>query len=198
MRVYLSARFERQNEMQLYSEQLRAEGIEVLSAWTEIDSPSSNNFNGIGTQRRALFAMMNLQQLVGSHVLVVFSDAGGKADRLGEKHVDLGVALALGKRLLLVGAAENSYHDLPDVEQFATWPPCFMRILEWRNTDAMTTRQAAAEAGVTTREIAKWIRTGKLLAMKRDGRYVVGRNDLDRARALHRRTAANLTSGSKN
>jgi hypothetical protein len=235
MRVYLSARFERQDEMQRYSEQLRAEGIEVLSAWTELDCPSSDGFTGIASDRRALQAMMDVQQLVGSNVLVSFSDAAalcssrmghnrevcghrltehapaeGDPNRLfceqcgcgewkpgpahfdprGGKHVETGISLALGKRILLVGSAENVFHDLPDVEHFADWPGCLARILELRESDALTTRQAAEEAGVTVQDINRWIDSGELMAAKREGRYAVPRNDLDRVKARRRRTAA--------
>lgn len=198
MRVYLSARFERQNEMRLYAEQLRAEGIEVLSAWHDIDSPSSDGFSGIAPERLAWLAMLDLQQLAESNTLVSFSDRqSGSPDPRGGKHVEAGVALGLGKRLLLVGDAENCFHHLPDVERFPAWPECMARILELRGTDALTTRQAAHEAGVTPYELQHWIKTGRLVAAKRNGRYVVARNDLDRAKALHRRRRAEAISGVK-
>ena len=126
MRVYLAARWERQEEMQRYSEQLRAEGIEVVSAWTEIDSPSSDGYTGIARDHRALQAMMDVQQLVSANVLVLFSDVGNPDPR-GEKHVESGIALALGKRVLLVGSAENVFHSLPDVEHFPGWVDCLGR-----------------------------------------------------------------------
>lgn len=189
MRVYLSARFERQEEMQRYSEQLRAEGIEVVSAWTELDSPSSDGFTGIAVERRALTAMMDVQQLVGANALVLFSDAANPDPR-GGKHVETGIALALSKRILLVGSAENVFHNLPDVEHFPAWPECMARILELRESDALTTRQAAIESGMTVSQINAWIRGGDLLAAKRNGRYVIPRNDLDRVKARKRRVAA--------
>ena len=179
--------------MQRYSEQLRAEGIEVLSAWTELDCPSSDGFTGIATERRALQAMMDVQQLVGSNVLVSFSDAAA-ADPRGGKHVETGIALALGKRILLVGSAENVFHNLPDVEHLSDWPGCLARILELRESDGLTTRQAAEEAGVTPMQIVQWIRAGELAAVQRDGRYVIGRNDLDRVKARRRRAAAERAS----
>ena len=179
--------------MQRYSEQLLAEGIEVLSAWHELDLPSSDGFSGIARERRAWMAMMDLQQLVGSNALVSFSDAGSPDPR-GGKHVETGIALALGKRLLLVGSEENIFHSLPDVEQFPSWTECFARILELRETDVLSTRQAADEAQVTTQDIVRWIRSGKLLAAKRDGRYTVPRNDLDLVKARRRREAADRAS----
>jgi len=36
----------------------------------------------------------------------------------GGRHVEFGVALAMGKRLCVVGPRENIFHHLPRVEQF--------------------------------------------------------------------------------
>jgi hypothetical protein len=195
MRIYLSARFERQSEMQIYGEQLRAESVEVVSHWTNLDLPSSDGFSGIAPPRRALDAMMRVEQVVKCNVLVMFSDAQRRLawsapDPRGERHWEAGIALALGKRVLVVGPTENVFEDLPDVEHFAEWPECVARILELEQTDALTTRQAAEEAGVTAYEIRKWIASGELMAPTRDGRYVISRNDIDRVKARKRRAAA--------
>jgi len=190
MRVYLSARFSRQQELRSYAEQLRAEGIEVVSAWHDLESPSSDGFSGVGEERLRWLAMMDLQQLVGTNAVVVFSDRGvqhfGSQMRGmdGEKHLESGVALALGRRILLVGEVENKYQHLPDVERFPAWPECLARICQLRNSDAMSTWQAATEAGVTVQDILRWIRQGRLPAVKRDKRWVIGRNDLDHVKAL--------------
>jgi hypothetical protein len=202
MRVYLSARFRRQEEMRRYAGQLRAEAIEVVSAWHDIDSPSSDGFSGLDDQRRAWLAMLDLQQLSGTNVLAVFANSEPVVstaedrsvvttyDFRGRHNVEFGTALALGKRLLLVGSPENSFYCLPDVEHFPAWPDALARILELRGTDAMTTREAAREAGTTVQQIGMWIREGRLPAAKHNGRYVIGRNDLDRAKAQHLRARA--------
>ena len=54
----------------------------------------------------------------------------------------------------------------------------------------MTTSQAAREASTTVQQIGMWIREGRLPAAKHNGRYVIGRNDLDRAKAQHLRARA--------
>lgn len=194
MRVYLSARFERQKEMRVYGEQLRAEGIEVFSTWPELDLPSRDGFSGIAPERRAMAAMLDVQQVAASNLVVIFSD-GDDPDPRGGKHVEMGLALALSKRLLLVGRQENAFHDLPDVEHCEDWPAASARILELRNSDALTVSQAAREAGVTSADVLYWIKSKRLPAVKglRD-RWVIGRNDLDQVKAARRRRAAEKTS----
>lgn len=190
MRVYLSARFQRQEEMRRYAEQLRAEGIEVVSAWHDMDSPSSDGFSGLDDQHRAWLAILDGQQLSGTNAIVHFSDFWVDHENVGRPYVEFGMALVLGKRMLLVGHAENYFHCLPDVERFPAWPDALARILELRGTDAMTTRQAAIEADTTVQQIGAWIREGRLPAAKHNGRYVIGRNALDRAKAQHLRARA--------
>lgn len=194
MRVYLSAKFERQKEMQLYSEQLRAEGIEVVSTWTDLDVASRDGFSGIAPERRALAAMLDVQQLVRSNLLVLFSD-GDAADPRGGKHVEFGIGLALGKRLMLVGRQENVFHDLPDVERCDDWPQTLRRVLELRDSDALSVSQAAREANVTCADVLYWIKSNRLPAVKDTrGRWVIGRNDLDQVKASRCRRAAEKAS----
>lgn len=47
----------------------------------------------------------------------------GKASR-GGRHVEFGMAIALGKRAIVVGSQENVFHLLPGVEVYATWEAC--------------------------------------------------------------------------
>jgi nucleoside 2-deoxyribosyltransferase len=178
--------------MRTYTEQLRAEGIEVVSAWPDLALPSVDGFTGVVRQIRQTEAMLCLQQIVACNVMVLFGDVPHAADPRGGKHVEMGVAVALGKRVLLCGAAENIFHELPDVEQRASWGECFARILELRETDALTVRQAAREAGVMARTIRDAIVVGQLPAAKRAGHYVIGRNDLDRFKAQRRRRQAEV------
>lgn len=194
MRVYLSARFQRQEEMRRYAAQLRDQAVEVVSAWHDVDVPSVDGFAGLDNQRRAWLAMLDLQQLMGTNVVAAFATPddshSGRLDETGGRHVEFGVSLALGKRVLLIGDSENCYHSLPDVEHFPAWPAALDRILELRGGDAMTSRQAAKEASTTIQQIGMWIREGRLPAAKRNGRYVIARNDLDRAKAIHLRARA--------
>ena len=188
MRVYLTSRYDRKQELRQLAEQLRAEAIEVVSAWHDIDSPSSDGFAGMDEQRLAWLAMLELQQLVQTSVLVLFLDAG--RCKRGDPHLETGVALALGKRLLLIGKPEMKFHCLPDVERFPAWPECLARLLELRSHDSMNTRVAAAVAGVTRGELVKWIRSGKLAAAKLGPRYVIARKDLDQVLAREARRKA--------
>lgn len=186
--------------MARYGEQLRDEGIEVLSAWMTERNASSDGFSGLAPGVRAMLAMDGISSVMKSNAVVLFSDQRRPSGalqmvegpcHLGTKQVEFGLGLGLGKRLLIVGAAENIYHELPDVERFDLWAACFARIIELRGSDGLTTRDAAAETHATRTDVVGWIRSGKLPAVKNpDGEWVIARNDLDILKAQRQRAAA--------
>jgi hypothetical protein len=47
-----------------------------------------------------------------------FTSAGGGK---GGRHVEYGLALGLGKRLIICGPRENIFHTLPQVEHYPDW-----------------------------------------------------------------------------
>lgn len=61
----------------------------------------------------------DLEDLRAADTVISFTDekGGGK----GGRHVEFGVALALEKRLILVGPRENVFHTLPEIEHYPTW-----------------------------------------------------------------------------
>lgn len=61
----------------------------------------------------------DVQDLMAADVVVSFGHAegGGK----GGRHVEFGMALVLGKRLVLVGVREHVFHTAPQVEHFESF-----------------------------------------------------------------------------
>lgn len=102
-RVYLSARYEWAKRMQKAASLLEHEGIEVTSRWIR------DNFKGIGV---IAAAKMDLEDVERADTLICFAD---KTHRGGGRHIELGYALALGKKLFVVGASETLFHELLQV-----------------------------------------------------------------------------------
>ena len=57
--------------------------------------------------------------------MIVFS---GVPSTSGGLHAEFGMALALRKRLILVGPRENIFHTLPQVEHREGWPQLVMAL----------------------------------------------------------------------
>ena len=116
-RVYLASRYSRHVEMQGYADDLRAAGFTVEVEWIKGEhrmADASDDFDGSG----ARFALDDWRDLAAADTVISFTGSGGR----GGRHVEFGMAIAWGKRCLIVGPRENVFHWLPEVEQFDTWP----------------------------------------------------------------------------
>ena len=66
-------------------------------------------------------AAEDLEDVLRADCLVSFTEepaAGVAWAARGGRHVEFGIALAMGKRLCVVGPRENIFHHLPRVEVF--------------------------------------------------------------------------------
>jgi hypothetical protein len=63
---------------------------------------------------------------MAAEVVVAFTEGPGDVEgrARGGRHVELGAALAAGKRVCVVGHRENVFCWLPIVEYFPTWSAC--------------------------------------------------------------------------
>lgn len=134
MRIYLAARYSRREELCGYREQLRAMGHDVRSRWLDGKHQISDSGNLIGDHGEALveaggeaaallrakFAQDDFEDVTGADVVISFTEPPRSKANRGGRHVEFGIALAGGKRILVVGHRENIFHWLPHVEFYAT------------------------------------------------------------------------------
>jgi nucleoside 2-deoxyribosyltransferase len=123
VRIYLASRYSRYLEMQAYRADLEAAGHVVTSRWINGDHQIDDA--GLSLQakeeERIRFAQEDLHDLVTSDCVISFTEAPRSSNSRGGRHVEYGMALALGKRCIVVGHRENVFHCLPTVEFFQTW-----------------------------------------------------------------------------
>ena len=117
MRIYLAARYRRRPEMQRRTEELSALGHHVTSRWIR---GSHSVSGGLDDPSWARFAQEDLEDVAAADTVVCFLEPGGGGS--GGRHVEFGMALAWGKRTIVVGEPEHLFHTLPSVEAYATWP----------------------------------------------------------------------------
>ena len=124
MRIYIAARYDRRFEMLGVAAELVRAGHEISSRWIE---------GGRAVSRELTAAVEDLGDLVRADCLVTFTERPQRhvpwAAR-GGRHVEFGIALAMGKRLCIVGLRENVFHHLPRVEIYATVPD-LIEGLDW-------------------------------------------------------------------
>lgn len=123
MKIYLSARYGRQAELQRVRDDLEAAGHEVVSRWIDSDDPDDLD----DPVRLAEIAGENLEDLSFADCFIAFTenpamDVPG-ATR-GGRHVELGYVLNEMRdvAIYLVGPRENAFHSLDDVKSvFPDW-----------------------------------------------------------------------------
>lgn len=137
MKAYLAARYSRRHELLGYRGQLAEIGIEVTSRWlngTHQYGPDAERAQAeLGTHddlaRR--FATEDVEDLRAADVVVSFTETPRvPSTNRGGRHVELGLALGLGKLVMNVGPRENAFHYLAGVETFEAWPDALLRLGE--------------------------------------------------------------------
>lgn len=70
---------------------------------------------------RAKFAMDDWEDVTSAHLVINFTEPPRSNASRGGRHVEFGIALSRGARVIVVGPRENLFHWLPWVEQCDTW-----------------------------------------------------------------------------
>lgn len=113
MKIYLAARFSRKEELKGYAEQLRQRGHTVISSWLDTDWTDRPGESSVAPpEYRKEWASRDLNDIDSVDMVISFTEQPGIANAgRGGRHVEFGYALAKGKRLLIVGPAENLFHE---------------------------------------------------------------------------------------
>ncbi|MDA0256112.1 MAG: nucleoside 2-deoxyribosyltransferase [Chloroflexi bacterium] len=123
-RGYLAARYSRRDELNRYREQLNDTGIEVTSRWLTTDPPAP--VAELTDSHWSELAQADIDDVRRADALVAFagdSDGGG-----GGRHVELGVALALERLVVVVGTPEHLFHRLPQARGEPDWEGALARL----------------------------------------------------------------------
>jgi nucleoside 2-deoxyribosyltransferase len=116
MKVYLAAAYARRDEIADHARYLQwKSGIEVVSSWLdETYSPTIDITTLPGGINQAL-AEKDVQEINSCDLIIFFAENQNNQPPRGGRHVEFGIALALGKRIIVVGERENIFHHLPQV-----------------------------------------------------------------------------------
>ena len=123
MKIYLASRYSRFAEMRGYREELEGAGHTVTSRWINGDHQIDDQGLSIQAKEaeRVRFAQEDRDDLLAADCVVSFTEAPRSSNSRGGRHVEHGMALALGKRVVVVGHRENVFHCLPEVEFYGQW-----------------------------------------------------------------------------
>ena len=113
--IYLAARYSRQKEMLGVAHRLCEMGHAVTSRWVLGDHLCNDDTLLDKPEIGRKFATEDLEDLVRADTFVIFTDPIRTPSR-GGKQVELGWAMAEGKRIIRVGPPENVFQVLYRVE----------------------------------------------------------------------------------
>lgn len=113
-RIYLAARYSRYEEMAEYAARLRTIGYVVQAEWI---TGAHHNTDS------AQCAIIDYEEVLGADIVISFTEPPGEVAGRGRggRHVEFGIAFALGKRCIVVGHRENVFHHHPVVEFYETF-----------------------------------------------------------------------------
>ena len=126
MKIYLAARYGRRLELCDYRAVLHDRGHIVTSRWLAGDHEMSDGVLSDELQRR--FAHDDVGDIAGSDLLIAFAEAPFSGHSRGGRHVELGLALGLGKPVWIVGWRENIFCWHDGVRFFASWRVCLAQL----------------------------------------------------------------------
>lgn len=115
MKIYLAARYTRRNEMREYAKELRALGHTITSQWLMERKDAEMKMEDVTAADHQRFAERDLADIDSADVFIGFVGEK-KSDKRGGHHIELGWALAKGKRCIIVEKPENTFHYLKQVE----------------------------------------------------------------------------------
>ena len=141
MQIYLAARYSRLDELNGYAADLRALGHTVEARWLLGNQQLHEGADSIDAAIVSVplegrpFARDDYEDVRKADMLIAFSEEPRalNASR-GGRHVEFGIALALGKKVAVVGPRENIFHTLPQVDHFWSWPLALKVLFRGRET----------------------------------------------------------------
>lgn len=125
MKIYLAAKYDRNDEMRGVRDVLEAIGYEVTSHWIDQHDGELTQSAAVSDRINTApdecwrFAEADLIDLAAADLVLSFTSREGGGT--GGRHVEFGYAMALGRRVAIVGPRENVFHTLRSVLHFPTW-----------------------------------------------------------------------------
>ena len=106
MKVYLASRYQERLTIQELARMLTERGIAVTSRWLAGDHDDAPH---------VLCATEDFEDIDAADVLAIWNPPHHHGTGSGGRHVEVGYAIARGKRVVLMGERENVFHSHPAV-----------------------------------------------------------------------------------
>lgn len=118
LNFYLAARYSRRDELRVHRDMLVALGHTCMASWLDTAWPiSDTGSTAAPDQYREHYAIKEALEVRQCNMLIAFTEEPRSSTR-GGRHVEFGIALGMGKRVVVIGQRENLFYYHPDVTAF--------------------------------------------------------------------------------
>lgn len=118
--IYIAARFSRRPEANRLAWTLKMLGHSITSRWVlpegRHEIPSGMSCQASDSERER-FAMEDLDDVMSCDWMISLMEEP-RGNGRGGRHVEFGIAIALQRRLIIIGPRETVFHHLPTVEHY--------------------------------------------------------------------------------
>jgi hypothetical protein len=123
-KIYLAARYSRNDEMRGVRDVLTAMGYEITSRWIDqhngkLETSYTPEKLNTDPDECAVLGQHDVADLAAADTVISFTSTNGGGK--GGRHVEHGLALGMGKRVIVCGPRENIFHTLPEIEHYPSW-----------------------------------------------------------------------------
>lgn len=109
MKIYLASLYSKRPAMAVVADYLKSKGHEVTARWV---------YGGEDGLDREGIAQLDYDDVSAADVCLSFSEPYGSYHKGGGRHVEFGLAYAMGKQCALIGERENVFHHLPGIKAY--------------------------------------------------------------------------------
>lgn len=140
MQVYLAGRYSKKLELRKYADELEKVGIRVGTEWLKEPDNPNGALSDSSESKLAEYARQDYWNIGACDVFVFFAENQDFQPPRGGRHVEFGMALILGKPIVVVGSPENIFHYLPGfhIGHFENWNSAktFLQVMDkdWKNS----------------------------------------------------------------
>lgn len=129
-KIYLAASYARRREMQSYAAVLETFGHQVICRWIAGSHSLDDGLISVGAfEAQVTWACEDYDDARQSDWIISFTEPPRSKYSRGGRHVEFGVGLATGKRMIVIGYRENLFHYLPHVEFYSDWDAFVLSLL---------------------------------------------------------------------
>ena len=119
MIIYPCGPYTWQARIRKHAAELEGVGHDCHPAWL-FETSYDNDYVGWEKDR----AMVDSRDIKAADILIAFTCPPDKGPARGGRHVEVGLALAWRKRVIIVGHRENIFMHLDQVEFYRYWKDC--------------------------------------------------------------------------